>query len=49
MARLKRIVAVGLPHHIIQRGNRRQDVFFNDLDKESYLDYIRISCKKICS
>jgi REP-associated tyrosine transposase len=24
MARLARIVAAGLPHHVTQRGNRRQ-------------------------
>ncbi len=30
MARMARVVAVGYPHHIIQRGNRRQKVFFKD-------------------
>jgi REP-associated tyrosine transposase len=28
-ARLARIVASGLPHHVTQRGNRRQPTFFN--------------------
>ncbi len=28
MARLARVVAPGLPHHVTQRGNRRQTVFF---------------------
>lgn len=28
MARLAGIVLPGYPHHIIQRGNRRRDVFF---------------------
>ncbi len=27
MARLARLVVPGLPHHITQRGNRRQQVF----------------------
>ena len=30
MPRSKRVVAVGVPHHITQRGNSRQDVFVND-------------------
>jgi len=28
MARLVRVVVPGYPHHITQRGNRRQQVFF---------------------
>jgi REP element-mobilizing transposase RayT len=28
MARLARVVATGLPHHITQRGNRRQQTLF---------------------
>jgi putative transposase len=38
MARLARIVVPGCPHHIVQRGNRRQTVFFNDQDKATYLE-----------
>ena len=38
MARLARAVAVGAPHHVTQRGNARQDVFFCDRDREIYLD-----------
>ena len=41
MPRIARIVAPGFPHHIIQRGNRRQDVFFCDEDKQAYLDLLR--------
>ncbi|OGQ04260.1 MAG: transposase [Deltaproteobacteria bacterium RIFCSPLOWO2_01_FULL_45_74] len=40
MGRLARIVIDGCPHHVIQRGNRRQNVFFNDDDKEEYLRLI---------
>lgn len=36
MARLARIVAPGVPHHITQRGNRRQRTFFNDDDYRAY-------------
>jgi len=28
MARIARVVATGFPHHITQRGNRRQQTFF---------------------
>ena len=38
MARLARAVAVGIPHHVTQRGNARQDVFFTDRDREVYLN-----------
>ncbi|MBD3272136.1 MAG: transposase [Elusimicrobia bacterium] len=40
MARIARIVVPGIPHHIIQRGNRRQNVFFSMDDKKAYLDYL---------
>ncbi|MCC7342936.1 MAG: hypothetical protein IT170_17775 [Bryobacterales bacterium] len=29
MARIRRVVAVGCPHHIMQRGNFRRDHFFD--------------------
>lgn len=37
MARLPRVVVPGVPHHITQRGNRRQRVFFSDDDYRLYL------------
>lgn len=36
MARLARVVAPGLPHHVTQRGTRRQEVFFSDADYAAY-------------
>ena len=36
MARIARIVAPGYPHHITQRGNRRQETFFSDDDYRTY-------------
>lgn len=36
MARLARVVAQGLPHHVTQRGNRRQQVFFREEDYQAY-------------
>jgi putative transposase len=33
------------PHHIIQRGNRRQEVFFSNEDRKTCLDYLRLYAK----
>ena len=41
MPRLARIVVPGAPHHITQRGNNRQDVFFVDDDRKVYLGFLR--------
>ena len=41
MARLARVVAPGIPHHVIQRGNRRQPTFFEETDYQLYLDLVR--------
>lgn len=40
MARLARIVIPGLPHHVTQRGNRRERTFFEDDDYALYLDLL---------
>ncbi|MCX5698630.1 MAG: transposase [Candidatus Omnitrophica bacterium] len=40
MARMARIVIPSIPHHITQRGNRSQKVFFSDQDKISYLNLL---------
>jgi putative transposase len=37
MPRLARAIAVGCAHHVTQRGNNRQDVFFVDEDRDVYL------------
>jgi putative transposase len=37
MSRIARVVAVGLPHHVTQRGNNRGQVFFDDDDRRFYL------------
>ena len=44
MARLARVVAPGFPHHITQRGNRRQQTFFRDDDYQAYLDLVGEWC-----
>ncbi|MBL7130970.1 MAG: transposase [Candidatus Omnitrophica bacterium] len=46
MARLARVVALDIPHHIVQRGNRRQNVFFKEEDKQAYLDFLRKESKR---
>ncbi len=46
MARLPRIVVPGMPHHVVQRGNRRLDVFFHDADRAFYLTLLRKACKR---
>jgi putative transposase len=40
MARLARVVAPDLPHHVTQRGNRRERVFFDDDDYRAYLSLV---------
>lgn len=37
MPRIARAVAPGFPHHVVQRGNNREKVFFNDKDWAVYL------------
>jgi len=46
MARIARVVVPNHPHHIIQRGNRRQNVFFSDHDKEAYVALLVEQIKK---
>ena len=45
MPRTARIVAPGLPHHVTQRGNRRQQTFFSDHDYAAYRDLLSDRCK----
>jgi putative transposase len=44
MPRGPRIVFPGLPHHVVQRGNRRCDVFYSDADRTTYLDWLAEYC-----
>ncbi len=46
MARIARVVVPGVPHHITQRGNRRQQTFFTDEDYERYLVLLEEWCGK---
>src|SRR5438067_9129101 len=46
MARLARLVLPGLPHHVTQRGNRRQQTFFEDGDYALYRDLLAEAARK---
>jgi putative transposase len=46
MARIARVIAPGFPHHVTQRGNRRQETFFCDEDYQAYLDLMAEWCRK---
>lgn len=46
MARLARLVVPGLPHHVTQRGNRREPVFFGDGDYRLYLELVGAAAGK---
>ena len=45
MARMARVVAAGVPHHVTQRGNRRQQVFFADEDYATYVALLAEGCR----
>ena len=40
MARLARVVIPDVPHHVTQRGDRPQPVFFSDEDYAAYRDLV---------
>lgn len=44
MARMARVVVPHHPHHVTQRGNRRQRVFFSDSDYTLYRSWLAESC-----
>ena len=46
MARQSRVVVAGTPHHITQRGNRRQQTFFRDSD---YLTYLQLAAEEFAA
>ena len=46
MPRLARIVCARVPHHITQRGNRREDVFYTDADRRAYLTWLHEYAEK---
>jgi len=43
---MARVIAEGMPHHITQRGNRRQQTFFSEDDYKAYLELMAEWCGK---
>ncbi len=41
MPRRARLTIPGIPHHVTQRGNRRQPVFFQEEDRQTYLRLLK--------
>lgn len=46
MARMARVVVPFYPHHVTQRGNRRQRTFFGDNDYATYIRLLSEFCRK---
>jgi putative transposase len=46
MSRLPRMVLPGVPHHVTQRGNRRERTFFEDGDYALYLDLLAAGAQR---
>ncbi len=46
MDRLAHIVVPGVPHHVTQRGNRRQEVFFGEEDYAAYKALVAEACSE---
>ena len=44
MARMARVVIPNIPHHVTQRGNRRQQVFFSEADYQCYKNLLAEYC-----
>jgi len=44
--RSARMVFPGLPHHVVQRGNRKQQLFFTDADRRAYLTLLAAACAR---
>ena len=44
MARIARVIVLGCPHHVTQRGNRRQQTFFCDDDYHAYVELMAEWC-----
>ncbi|MEK6749295.1 MAG: transposase [Pseudomonadota bacterium] len=46
MARLPRLSFPGCAHHVIQRGNNRDDCFYDEADYKAYLTFLKESSTK---
>ena len=41
MSRRARFVAPGQPHHVTQRGNKRQEIFLSDAQRQAYIQILQ--------
>ena len=46
MPRAARIIIPGVAHHVTQRGNRQQKIFFNDDDRRAYIQILAAALKR---
>jgi hypothetical protein len=46
MARQLRIQYQGAIYHLISRGDRREEIFHDDLDRKSFLQTLGVTCQK---
>jgi putative transposase len=46
MPRIARAIAPGFPHHVVQRGNNREQVFFDREDRRRYLSLLKNYAEK---
>ena len=46
MARKPRLDLVGMPQHIVQRGNNRDACFYAEEDYRNYMDWLQESAEK---
>jgi putative transposase len=46
MPRAPRIVIPHLPHHVTQRGNRQQAIFFSEEDYRAYIDILSLALRR---
>jgi hypothetical protein len=48
MARQLRIQYKGAIYHLMSRGDRREEIFRDDLDRKSFLATLGAACQKFC-
>ena len=44
MPRHARLIVPGVAHHVVQRGNRQQDIFHSDADRAFYVRHLAQAC-----
>jgi REP element-mobilizing transposase RayT len=46
MPRKMRVEYPGVIHHVLSRGDRREDIFLDDVDRQDYLKTLAEACQK---